>query len=324
MSRTLTFRNTPDGASFGILTLHGTALRTDTAEDTALSACAERLGRLIGAVSPDLVLFCGDTLSEPKDPDAVRSALAVLTKPLSDADIPFAMVPGDREQREGCLSVGQQTAIWKTLPGFHALADADALGYNDVLPVCRKDGTPALLLWLFDTHGEIGGYEKTYGAPYRARLARPIYTKYYMDGVRFSQTTGYRRTAEKTEAEYGKKLPGLFFFHTPLPEYTMCARNALQTGMNGTQTGEVRCQTVDGGLFLAAAERHDVSAMIAAHNGENCFAARYCGITLLTSPGFGSPLGDGLLLTWKLSEEKQPLSCGIVSADGGTVGTLHC
>ena len=111
--------------------------------------------------------------------------------------------------------------------------------------------------------------------PITARLANTLYGNHYLDGIRFNQSMFYWKTSENLERMYGRKIPSMILFHTPIPEMTYLPMNPYQTKVQGVQRETVRCQVVAGGLFTAAIERGDVRAMFAGHSEHNDFHGTY-------------------------------------------------
>lgn len=294
----LRMKNRNGTPSFSVLAVHSAAECADA---------AKRLSALTEEKRPDLLVFCGDTVKAPQSEKEMRTALEKLTASARDMGIPFLGCFGDRDRTHAAVSEEKQRSLWQTLPGFAAEPLAGTPFGDCVYPVYGEDGNiPALLLWCMDSHGEVNGYEKEFRSPYKARLSRPLYTKYYMDGIRFGQTMWYWRLSREFEERFGRKIPGMMFFHTPLTEFGDAVLNASVTGMRGTVVDTVSCQTVNGGLFSAAAERHDIRAIVCGHDGRSAYAARYCGMMLAMTPGLGTRNGDGLLLRF---------SDGVCSAD---------
>ncbi|MCQ2432200.1 MAG: metallophosphoesterase [Clostridia bacterium] len=302
----LRFREENGQERFSVLVVHGFA--------DEKNACL-RLGAMLDEAEPDLLLFLGDTVRAPGTDRELRDALDRLTAPASERGIPFAFCFGDRDLRSAGIGSGEMSRIWREYPLCVSGSGENGV---DVLTVSDAAGdTAALRLWCLDSHEEIGGYEAVCGSPTKARLAKPLYTKYYMDGVRFSQTVEYDRREEVFAAQEGTPaVPGVMFFHTPCPEFSIAVMNAVQTMLRGNVEGIVRCSTVNGGIFSAAAERHNVKAIVCGHDGGDCYAARYCGMELVKTPAVGSTSGDGMLLTLMKRDSALEISAKVITSDG--------
>lgn len=149
---------------------------------------------------PDLVVFTGDQLNDPKDLEDARSAISVLTNPVISAGIPFAVVFGNHDYADKA-SKKQQMEYYMSLPGCVALEnDPDYDGNtndgrgNYYLPVQSSDGTKdAFNLWFFDSLSSGGDRN---------------------DHVTQAQIDWF----EKKNAALGRDVPGIVFQHICVPE----------------------------------------------------------------------------------------------------------
>lgn len=273
---------------------------------------AEALSVLLDKTSPDLVFLCGDITRGAGTQDELRRTLDLILAPVIGRDLPWAHVFGDMDRVNG-LPNEEAMEVYRSFPNCMSEAgekSVDGCG-NYILPVLGEDGEPVLCLYGLDSHSAVQGYEADYGSPTRARLSNPLYGKYYLDGIRFNQSMFYWRTSIAMEREYGRKIPAMFLFHTPVPEMTYIPMNQTQTNMEGYQWETVRCQVVAGGLFTAAVERGDVRAMFAGHSERNDFHGIYGRILMGQMRDFTLP--DGSFTGGTLFE---------IDADGN-VGVSH-
>ena len=268
---------------FRILPLHTVRLDKESAVRKR-----DRLASLIRAGKPALILLVGDTFRDPTDAEEARRLLSVFLAPARESGIPFAFTFGEGERRCG-LSEEVLYEVFSSVPGSLLPDRAERTdGFTDgTLPVTGTDGTdPLLILRLFDTHAETTAYERDYGSPGRSRLPYPLYTPHYMDGVRFNQTAWFDGDHERIEARYGKKIPELFFFHTPTPEHAQLVHSQDRGGFDGVIREERKCQTVNGGISMAAAESRTVLAILCGHEEKNDYFARWAGMLLGVEPAF--------------------------------------
>ena len=276
------------GGSFRILTVG-----TLSADERNREKIADALAVLVEKSAPGLVFFDGDITRSADTPDKLRQTLDVLLRPVLARDLPWAHVFGDMDRVNG-LPNEEALTVYRSIK--NCLSEAgpetvDGCG-NYILPVLDEDDNPVFCLYALDSHSAVQGYENDYGSPTRARLSNPLYGKYYLDGIRFNQSMFYWRTSAALEREYGRKIPAMFLFHTPVPEMTYIPMNQTQTKMEGYQWEGVRCQVVAGGLFTAAVERGDVRAMFAGHSERNDFSGTYGRILMGQMRDFSLPDGS--------------------------------
>jgi len=277
-----------NGDAFRILTV--STLYADAGNRDRI---ADALAALLDKTSPDFVFFNGDITRKAGTPDGLRRTLDVILAPVLDRGLPWAHVFGDMD-RVGGLPNEEAMEIYRSFPKCMSEAGpetVDGCG-NYILPILDDDGTPVLCLYGLDSHSAVQGYETDYGSPTRARLSNPLYGKYYLDGIRFNQSMFCWRTSAALERTFGRKIPAMFLFHTPVPEMTYIPMNQTQTNMQGYQWEGVRCQVVAGGLLTAALERGDVRAMFAGHSERNDFCGIYGRIRIGQMRDFTLPDGS--------------------------------
>lgn len=263
-------------------------LHTILANRENVSACAEKLEKILQETKPDFVLLGGDITEKQTEVVELETVLHILLAPITARNLPWAHVFGDKD-RVNALDGETQMAVYRSIPGCRSMAgEASVPGCgNYILPLYREDEQePVFLLWCMDTHDHVQNYEREYGAVTRARLASPLYTEYYNDGIRFHQTMWYHHTASALEKQYGRKIPGMMCFHIPTPEHVLIVKNQGRTHMKGTQTEAVSCHTVNGGIFSAVFEHRDVEGIYCGNSRQNSFSGTYGGITLAQTPSF--------------------------------------
>jgi hypothetical protein len=107
-----------------------------------------------------------------------------------------------------------------------------------------------------------------------------------MDGVRFNQTAWFDRDCDRMAETYGRKLPEVFFFHTPTPEHAQLPLNQERGDFSGSIREMRKCQTVNGGIGMAAAESRAVLGIICGHEETNDYYADWAGMKLGVEPSF--------------------------------------
>lgn len=263
-------------------------LHTILANGENVGAWAARLADILEKTEPDFVLLAGDITENQTDPEALEALLRTLLAPVTERKLPWAHVFGDKD-RVGALDGEAQMAVYRKIPGCRSMAGETSVPGcgNYILPLYRGDEPePAFLLWCMDSHDHVQNYERDYGSAARARLASPLYTEYYNDGIRFHQTMWYYHTALALEKQYGRKIPGMMCFHIPTPEHVLIPKNQGRTRMQGKQYEAVSCHTVNGGIFSAVFEHRDVEGIYCGNGRRNRFSGTYGGITLAQTPSF--------------------------------------
>jgi len=115
------------------------------------------------------------------------------------------------------------------------------------------------------------------------------------DWIRSSQVSWYVRTSGELEATYGRGIPGLMFFHIPLPEFALMWEHRDHHGVIGEKNEDVAAGAFNSGLFAALQERGDVKGVFVGHDHKNDFVGDYFGIRLgySANTGFGTYGLDG-------------------------------
>ncbi|MBQ8402445.1 MAG: hypothetical protein IJX14_11020 [Clostridia bacterium] len=244
------------------------------------------------------MLLNGDITEKQNDAAALEALLTVLLEPITKRGLHWAHTFGDKD-RIDALDGEKQLAVYRKFPGcltISGAADIPGCG-NYVIPLYREnEPDPVFFLWMMDTHDHVQKYERDYGSVTRARLASPLYTEYYNDGIRFRQTMWYHHTSQALEVKYGRRIPGILCFHIPTPEHVLITMNQQHTCMKGEQREAVSCQTVNGGIFSAVFERRDVCGIYCGNSRRNHFSGRYGGITLAQTRSFQWSDGGGALV----------------------------
>lgn len=228
--------------------------------------------RILDAEKPDLVVITGDLLStgEFQNKDQVRRSLEALAQPMESRRIPWATTFGNHDcdalDRLGITK--QEMMAWmRALPRNRNTADpAGVPGVgNNLLRVFGVDGKPALAVWLLDSHAyapeEIAGQKLgAYG------------------WIQPEQIGWYARESHALEAEVGRKVPGLMFFHIPLPEFG--AMHAAGLAKEGEKNEDECPSLINSGMFGAILARGDVAGVFVGHDHVNTYVGTWYGVRL--------------------------------------------
>ncbi len=227
------------------------------------------MAAVLDAEKPDLVVYTGDNLSGgcllPE------KGLERLASPAIERGIPWALVFGNHDD-EGPASREDQMEIVRALP--HCLSmpgpeDVDGVG-NFILPVHASSDADkaAALLYFFDS------------LAYREHEGKKVY-----DYIQPAQVRWYKETSRGcAEANGGKPLPALAFFHIPLVEYN----DVWETGeCIGVKQEDVCCSPINSGLFEAMKEQGDVAGVFVGHDHVNDYVGELDGIYLGYGRGSG-------------------------------------
>ena len=225
------------------------------ASDVAL----KRINEVLDAERPDLVVFTGDVIfSKPADV-GMRTVLQCV----SSRGIPFALTFGNHDDEQG-MSRTQLYDLVRTVPGNLLPERNGAASPDYVLTVKSSDGKrDAAVLYCMDsnTYSTLPGV-KGYG------------------WFRREQVEWYcRQSAAFAEANGGKPLPALAFFHIPLPEYNEAA-SAEEAVFVGTRMEKACAPQLNTGMFAAMREQGDVMATFVGHDHDNDYAVMWQDILL--------------------------------------------
>lgn len=287
-------RFSPDG-SFKILMFsdtHGCAPDRDLFD----AQIKDDAAKLIDATSPDLVLLAGDITGGRRGVATVielRAFLDWFLPVMEDRGIPWAHVYGNHDNEDGCVPSSKpgvpnavQQAVYESYP--HCMSDAgpaDIHGTgNYVLPVLGSScDEPRFLVWGLDSGQNAFDFEREYG--FSGAILPSMGARNY-DGIRWDQVNWYRTESESFEKRYGCKIPGLMYFHIPLPEHMLVIENPDKCEMAGSyaepmlSSWKLFASAFNSGLFASVLERGDVRGIYCGHAHNTDFEGMYCGIKL--------------------------------------------
>lgn len=208
---------------------------------------------------PDLIVFTGDLIASARTKDPIQSfrrAVAVA----EDSQVPWAAVFGNHDS-EGSATRKQLHKL--QLEHEYCVAKEDPPGVsgagNYALTIMNDQQEAVSVLYFLDSgdYSRFGGY----------------------DWIRRDQINWYVETSQAfTEQNGGNPLPGLAFFHIPLPEYNEAWENQVCYGHR--LDGKCHTPMVNSGFFSAMVEMGDVMGTFVGHDHANDFCSTLHGIRL--------------------------------------------
>ncbi len=277
---------------------------TDTQDDQEMDPRTPRLMRaVLDDIVPDLVVFTGDNIrSGPETPNDVRRAIDAVAGPAEERGIPWLVTFGNHDEDhvpETGMLEADQLAYYMSFPHNRNRQGPEGVNGtgNMMLPILGSatnepgltpaDEEPALAVWALDS----GRYspDSIAGQSVAADGLRSY------DWLRPSQVGWYVRTSEELEALHGNKIPGLMFFHIPLPEFALMWESRENHGVVGEKNEDVAAGVFNSGLFAAVQDRGDVVGIFVGHDHVNDYVGDYFGVRLGYSAnvGFGTYGLDG-------------------------------
>lgn len=226
------------------------------ASDVAL----ERIGEVLDAEHPDLVIFTGDVVySSPAD----KGMLQVLGQ-VERRHLPFVVTFGNHDNEQGKT----RAELYDLIRGVagNLLPDRGASPSPDYILTVKSSADAskdAALLYCMDSHSysslkDVDGYA----------------------WLTFGQVSWYRaQSAAYTARNGGKPYPALAFFHIPLPEYNEAAANENAI-LRGTRMEKACAPQLNAGMFAAMKEAGDVMGVFVGHDHDNDYAVMWKNILL--------------------------------------------
>lgn len=241
---------------------------------------------------PDLVLIGGDTVwhDGAENADSLRAFLKGINDVCSARNIPWAHVFGNHD-RERCYENAEQFSVYAEFT--HCISkrgpeNVDGTG-NYVLPVFSSDEKePVFNVWGLDSGTDIDKFLVQYGYSSDKRqlcYSDPIFANQGYDIIRFTQLMWYWQSSCEFEDKYGKKIPGMMYFHECIPEFMATYRNPAWTKYSGTMRETVGCGPLSSGLLPAVIERGDVKLIVCGHDHINDFEGSILDVRLAMDAG---------------------------------------
>lgn len=224
--------------------------------------------RLIDTEQPNLVVVNGDCLSgkECRDEAGLRTAIGNVAAAIEARRVPWAITFGNHDQEhEPATGIGKDAVLAMYAAYPHNLNGGAAggltgAGNKHILIWDAAGAKPVYCIWLIDSNAY---FTEGKNHPY--------------DWIHSDQIHWYTRTSIALEKQHGAKIPGLMFFHIPLPEFAEMVNQVKIIGVRH----EHECPSpVNGGLFAALLDRGDARGVYCGHDHVNNYMGRWRGIEL--------------------------------------------
>ncbi len=270
----------------------------------------EFMGKVLDDEQPDFALINGDVITGgPSTNREVYQAINNVVTPMESRGIPWALTFGNHDEdstEEAGTTVFEPQMVEFIRQYKHNLNPTVEDGLygssNGQLLISNSQGNDAMFaIWLLDS----GRYSADTLAG-QSTASLPSY-----DWIRPEQIQWYTALSRDTEKRFGKKVPGLMYFHIPTFEHrdmwyggpyemdeASHAEAAERHGIVGVKNEGVYVGAFNSGIYAAALERGDVLGMYCGHDHINTYMGNYYGIELGYGPGTGfGPYGlnDGTL-----------------------------
>ncbi|WP_152970606.1 metallophosphoesterase family protein [Bacillus sp. FJAT-28004] len=216
--------------------------------------------QLITSQKPDLIVLTGDVISSYDTEDqegAFRRAISGVVQ----TAIPFAVIYGNHDSEKGITRQRLNEILKEYDNNISEDGPNDIHGVgNYVLTVAGSASEEdTAVLYFFDSGDSapesVGGYE----------------------WIHPDQVHWYCRESNKLAQKNGSALPGLAFFHIPIPEYEQVWQEGKSIGNKGE---EVCCPKLNSGLFTSMLEQGDVMGTFVGHDHDNDYVGELHGIRL--------------------------------------------
>ncbi len=231
--------------------------------------------QLIDIDKPNLVVVNGDCLSGKscESAEGLRTTVGHVAAAMENRGVPWAITFGNHDQEHFPKTSVGKDAVLDMYAGYRHNLNG---GYQKGL---TGGGNKTLLIW--DAAG-----------------AKPVYcvwlidsNEYFQDGknrpyawIHADQIDWYRQTSIELEKRHGAKVPGLMFFHIPLPEFNEMVNKSK---IIGARHEPEMPSPVNSGMFAAVTDRGDVRGIYCGHDHINNYMGRWRGIEL----GYDGSLG---------------------------------
>lgn len=225
------------------------------------------MGQILDQEGPDMVVIGGDCIAGGSCDTVqdVNDAIHAVGEPMEQRKIAWAIVFGNHDQEhfpKTKLGKEEVIGIYASYPcnlNVRGTNQIHGVGNDDLLVEDSAGTRLVFCLWLLDSGeyaaGAVDGYE----------------------WIHTDQADWYYRTSKALEARYGRKIPGIMFFHIPLREF---AEMALGKKFEG-ERNEPECPSqINGGLFAAVLDRGDVKGIFCGHDHTNDYVGEWFGVRL--------------------------------------------
>ena len=249
------------------------------------------LETLIAHTAPDFVMIGGDQILIRDTAEEVREYFCDILEPVLKRNLPWAAVFGNHD-RECGIDIREEQKAYESIPGCMGEAGPEEIHGvgNFRIPVLSSGSdTPAFYIWAMDSNRYMRDWIPEFGLDPDTRFVLPDhFNDDSGDGIPlFDQVQWYYNGSKAAEKESGRKIPGVLFMHTPLPEYLQILRNPEECGAVGSLRSHIGCSEISSGLFLACLERGDIKGIFFGHEHLCDISGKYCGITMACDAALG-------------------------------------
>lgn len=208
---------------------------------------------------PDLVVLTGDIVT---DKPAKENLLRVLER-VSEFNVPFMYEFGNHDHEQG-LTNRELYEIARGVRNCIMTAKSESEELDHVIRIKSHDGKKvSAAIYCMDSHSNaqlksVGGY----------------------GWLTLDQVQWYRNQSKQlTEANGGKPLPALAFFHIPVPEFHEAVKDEKST-LIGSRRETVCSPVINTGMFAAMIEQGDVMGIFVGHDHDNDYTVLWRNILL--------------------------------------------
>ncbi|MCT4586906.1 MAG: metallophosphoesterase [Carboxylicivirga sp.] len=245
--------------SFKIVQFTDTHFQVGTSSGDSVIAL---LTEVLEIEKPNLVVFSGDVVTYPPFDKGWKT----ISEPMIQRAIPWAVTFGNHDD-DHAQPRGEILPIIKKIPFCLAKEGGESVhGHgNYVLPLTTDSGNKvAALIYCMDSN------------KYPVRKGYLGHDAWFD----YTQVNWYRQMSQQwTEKNNGSPIPGVAFFHIPLPEYALAWKNSEIESI-GVKNEKVCCPVLNTGMFAAMVEQGDVMGTFVGHDHVNDFLVSYYGIAL--------------------------------------------
>ncbi len=228
-------------------------------EDPESAVALQLINKILDTEKPDLVVFTGDIIfAKP-----VKEGLDDVFAPVENRKIPWAYVFGNHDDefevsREELMEYVVQKTYCIARSGDKSLSGVGNY-IHEIKDISGKE-TKALLYFMdskaYSTLQGIKGY----------------------DWFAFDQIDWFKKqSAAYTGSHAGEPYPALAFFHIPLAEYGLMAKN---DSIIGSRKEEECAGKLNSGMFAAMRQAGDVMGVFVGHDHDNDYIGNYYDIYL--------------------------------------------
>lgn len=272
----------------------------------------EFMGLVLDQEKPNFALINGDVITDgPKISEQVYQAINNVVLPMESRGIPWAITFGnhDEDSMEKDNTGVDETKMASFVRQYRHNLNPEGLGREFghcdeqlLVKSSRNADQAAFAIWLMDSGNYLPG-----GFSDQKHDDVPDY-----DYIRPPQIEWYVAKSRATEERYGKKIPGLMYFHIPTYEHrdmwfggpanhedAKHNEAAKNHHIDGVKNEDVYYGSFNSGIYGAVRDRGDVLGIYCGHDHINSFHGNYFGVELGYCPGTGfAPYGlhDG---TWE-------------------------